>query len=344
MTYYAALDVGLHATALCIVDGDGALVLERNVASDVDELVACLEAFDGEIEAVGLEAGTLTQWLTYGLREAGFRVVVMEARHVKSALGAMRNKTDRNDARGIAQILRTGWYREVHVKSLEAHYTRALLSSRKALLCKCVDLENEVRGLLKIFGIKLPAGLGHRPFDQAAREPIMENQALAYALMPLLDVRLQLYQAFCELDRRVKTLANNDPICLLLMTTPGVGTITALTFRAAVDDPTRSRKSKTVAAHFGLTPRRNQSGERDHPGHISKAGDPEVRAALYAAANSIMSRSAKWSSLKAWGMRLQRSKGRKRALVAVARKLAVILHVMWRDGTVFSFTEPEAAA
>ena len=120
MTYYAALDVGLHATALCIVDGDGALVLERNVASDVDELVACLEAFDGEIEAVGLEAGTLTQWLTYGLREAGFRVVVMEARHVKSALGAMRNKTDRNDARSIAQILRTGWYREVHVKSLEA--------------------------------------------------------------------------------------------------------------------------------------------------------------------------------------------------------------------------------
>ena len=126
------------------------------------------------------------------------------------------------------------------------------------------------------------------------------------------------------------------------MTTPGVGAITALTFRAAVDDPRRFRKSKIVAAHFGLTPRRYQSGERDNPGHISKAGDPEVRAALYAAANSIMSRSGKWSSLKAWGMRLQRSKGRKRALVAVARKLAVILHVMWVDGTVFSFTEPEA--
>ncbi len=344
MTYYAALDVGLHNTAVCIVDGDGDIVLERSIASEVDDLVACLRGFDGEIEAVGLEAGTLTQWLTYGFRDAGYRVVVMEARHVKSALGAMRNKTDRNDARGIAQILRTGWYREVHVKSLASHYTRVLLSSRKALLNKCLDLENEVRGLLKIFGIKLPAGLGHGPFDKAARDPIESDEGLAYALMPLLDVRLQLYQAYSELDRRVKMQANNDPICLLLMTTPGVGVITSLTFRAAVDDPTRFRKSKTVAAHFGLTPRRNQSGERDHPGHISKAGDPAVRAALYAAANSIMSRSAKWSSLKAWGMRLQRSKGRKHALVAVARKLAVILHVMWTDGTVFSLTEPEAAS
>ena len=247
MTYYAALDVGLHNTAVCIVDGDGDIVLERSVASEVDDLVACLQGFDGDIEAVGLEAGTLTQWLTYGFRDAGYRVVVMEARHVKSALGAMRNKTDRTDARGIAQILRTGWYREVHVKSLASHYTRALLSSRKALLNKCLDLENEVRGLLKIFGIKLAKGLGHGPFDKAARQPIEGDEGLAYALMPLLDVRLQLYQAYSELDRRVKTVANNDPICLLLMTTPGVGVITSLTFRAAVDDPTRFRKSKNVA-------------------------------------------------------------------------------------------------
>ncbi|MBT5840883.1 MAG: IS110 family transposase [Rhodospirillaceae bacterium] len=342
MTYYAALDVGLHKTAVCIVDEDGAVLAERMIASEVDDLIAFLQDFGEEISIVGLEAGTLTQWLTYGLRDAGYHTVVMEARHVKSALGAMRNKTDRNDARGIAQILRTGWYREVYVKSLESHYTRTLLASRKALLSKCVDLENEVRGLLKVFGIKLRAGLGHGPFDKAAREPIMQNEALAYALMPLLEVRLQLYQAYLELDLRVKRLASNDPVCLLLMTTPGVGAITALTFRAAVDDPRRFRRSRTVAAHFGLTPRRYQSGERDSPGHISKAGDPGVRAALYAAANSIMTRSGKWSSLKAWGMRLQRSKGRKRALVAVARKLAVILHVMWVDGTVFSFTEPEA--
>ena len=157
MTYYAALDVGLRTTAVCIVDGDGKIQREKSLPSEVDDIVTCLRGFGAEIAAVGLEAGTLTQWLTYGLRDAGFSAVVMEARHVKAALGAMRNKTDRNDARGIAQILRTGWYREVYVKSLESHYVRTLLASRKALLRKCIDLENEVRGLLKVFGIKLRA-------------------------------------------------------------------------------------------------------------------------------------------------------------------------------------------
>jgi len=344
MTYYAALDVGVRTLALCIIDDDGEVRLERSLPSEVDDVVACLRGFGEGIEAVGLEAGTLTQWLTYGLRDAGFRPVVMEARHVKAALGAMRNKTDRNDAHGIAQILRSGWYREVHVKSLESHYIRTLLASRKALLRKCIDLENEVRGLLKVFGIRLRKGIRHGAFDEAAREPIERNAALAHALIPLLDVRLELHGAFLELDRRVKALAHKDEVCLLLMTTPGVGTITALTFKAAVDDPRRFRRSKNVAAHFGLTPRRYQSGERDNPGHISKAGDTEVRSALYAAANIILTRTAKWSSLKAWGARLARSKGRKRALVAIARKLAVILHRMWIDGTPFSFTEPEAAS
>jgi transposase len=197
---------------------------------------------------------------------------------------------------------------------------------------------------LKVFGIKLRKGIRHGAFDRAAREPIEANAALAHALIPLLDVRLELHKGFLELDRRVRALAHKDEVCLLLMTTPGVGTITALTFRAAVDDPRRFRRSKNVAAHFGLTPRRHQSGERDTPGHISKAGDTEVRSALYAAANIILTRSAKWSSLKAWGARLARSKGRKRALVAIARRLAVILHRMWIDGTPFSFTEPEAAS
>jgi transposase len=154
MTYYAALDVGLRTTALCIVDSDGEIQLEKSLASEVDDIVTCLRGFGAEIAAVGLEAGTLTQWLTYGLRDAGFRAVVMEARHVKAALGAMRNKTDKNDARGIAQILRTGWYREVYVKSLESHYVRTLLASRKALLRKCIDLENEVRGLAE--GVRHP--------------------------------------------------------------------------------------------------------------------------------------------------------------------------------------------
>ncbi len=236
MTYYAALDVGLRTTAVCIVDGDGEIQLEKSLPSEVDDIVTCLRGFGAEIAAIGLEAGTLTQWLTYGLRDAGFSAVVMEARHVKAALGAMRNKTDKNDARGIAQILRTGWYREVYVKSLESHYVRTLLASRKALLRKCIDLENEVRGLLKVFGIKLRKGIRHGAFDQAAREPIEANAALAYGPIPLLDVRLEVHKAFFELDRRVKALAHMDEVCLLLMTTPGVGYIKVLTFMAAVND------------------------------------------------------------------------------------------------------------
>ena len=274
---------------------------ERNLPSEVDDVVACLRGFGEEIECVGFEAGTLTQWLTYGLRAAGLRLVVMEARHVKAALGAMRNKTDRNDTRGIAQILRSGRYREAHVKSLESHYVRTLLASRKALVRKCIDLENEVRGLLKVFGIKLRKGIRHGAFDRAAREPVEANAALAHALIPLLDVRLELHKGFLELDRRVRALAHKDEVCLLLMTPPGVGTMAALTFRAAVEYPRRFKRSKNVAAHFGLIPRRHQSGERDTSGHISKAGDTEVRSALYAAANIILTRSAKWSSFKAWG-------------------------------------------
>ena len=341
MTYYVALDVGVRTLALCIIDRDGEIQLERTLPSDIDKIVECLKEFGGEIEAIGLEAGTLTQYLVYGLRAAGFRTVVMEARHVKSALGAMRNKTDRNDARGIAQILRTGWYLEVHVKSLESHYIRTLLASRKALLRKCMDLENEVRGLLKVFGIRLPASHSRGAFDKAVRTSIEHNSALVHALFPLLDARAELYKAFLELDRRVRAMADKDEVCQLLRTIPGVGYITSLTFKAAVDDPSRFRRSKTVAAHFGLTPRRTQSGERDIQGHISKSGDADVRAALYSAAHSMMTRAAAWSSLKAWGTKLIKAKGRRRGLVAVARKLAVIMYRMWVDGTPFSHRAPE---
>ena len=207
----------------------------------------------------------LTQYLTYGLQSAGYEVICLEARQVSAALAAMRNKTDKNDARGIAQILRTGWYSRVHVKSLESHLIRALLSSRKAVLKKCVDLENELRGLIRLLGVRLPGTLKHGAFDAALREAIATHAALAPALIPLLDARLVLYQTYLKLDNQVKSLVREDAVCQRLMTVPGVGSITALTFKAGVDDPTRFKHSRTVAAHFGLTPRRYQSGEVDKP-------------------------------------------------------------------------------
>jgi transposase len=247
----------------------------------------------------------------------------------------MRNKTDKHDARGIAQLLRSGWFSQVHVKSVESHRIRMLLSSRKAVLNKCIDLEQEIRGLFKIFGIKLPPKLGHGSFDKVVRAIIETDETLSHALLPLLDARLALYKNFRVLDNRTRHLAHADPICERLMTAPGIGYVTALTFKAGVDDPTRFRQSRTVAAHFGLTPRRFQSGEIDFDGRISKSGDAEVRRSLYVAANSMLTRSSQWTPLKAWGMKIKKNRGHKKAVVAVARKLAVILHRMWIDDTQF---------
>ncbi len=335
MKYYAGLDVSLRSCALCIVDTNGKLIFERELPCEVEDIAECLESFPNEIERVGFEAGAMSQHLYFGLQAEGFDVVCMEARQVNAALSAMRNKTDKTDARGIAQILRTGWFSPVHMKSREAHGVRALLSTRKALLKKTMDLANEVRGLLKIFGVRLPKTVKHGTFDRLVRPMIEMDDVLAYAIIPLLDARVVLFEHYLELDRRVKRAASHDEVSMRFMTVPGVGPIAALTFKAAVDDPTRFKRSRTVAAHFGLTPRRYQSGEHDNPGRISKAGDRDVRATLYAAANALLMRTMAGSQIKSWGMRLMRTKGRRRAVVAVARKLAVLLHRMWIDGTEF---------
>jgi len=344
MEYYAGLDVSLRSCALCIIDTKGKVLFERELPCEVVDIAECLTSFPHPIERVGFEAGTMSQHLYFGLLGEGFDAVCMEARQVNAALSAMRNKTDRNDARGIAQVLRTGWFSPVHMKSREAHGQRALLSTRKALLNKTIDLANEVRGLLKIFGIRLPKTVKHGSFDGVVRPMIEMDDVLAHAMIPLLDARLALYQHFLELDRRVKRAASHDEVCLRMMTVPGVGPIAALTFKAAVDDPARFKSSRTVAAHFGLTPRRYQSGEVDNPGHISKAGDRNVRATLYAAANALLMRTMAGSQIKSWGMRLMRTKGRRRAIVAVARKLAVLLHRMWVDGTEFRQENMEGTA
>ena len=343
MKYFTGIDVSLRFVSICVIDEAGIVQHEMKVAAEVDAIVTSLRRFSPEIKELGLEAGTLTQYLTYGLQQAGYQVICLEARQTATTLATMRNKTDRNDARGLAQILRSGWYRRVHVKSLESHQVRALLASRKAILTKCVDLENELRGLLKIFGVRLASRAGHGSFDATARSAITADPLLARALVPLLDARTVLYQTYLKLDNAVKAVVRSDPICQRLMTVPGVGPVTSLTFKAGVDDADRFRSSRTVAAHFGLTPRRYQSGETDNPGRISKAGDRDVRLALYTAAHALMTRSDKWSTLKAWGLRLAKIRGHRRAVIAVARKLAVILHRMWVDGTNFRAARAQVA-
>jgi transposase len=292
---------------------------------------------------IGLEAGPLSQWLYASMREAGLAVELLETRHVRSALKAMPVKTDRNDARGIAQLMRLGWFRPVHCKSIAAQEMRALLTARKLVQSKLFDVEMSLRGILRGFGLKVGPTTPRR-FGTRIRELVEGHPTLDVVAKALLCVHEVLLREFNGFEQRVRTMARADARARLLMSAPGVGAIVALTYVSAVDDPARFKSSKAVAAHFGLTPKKYQSGETDVTGRISKIGDAAVRTALYEAAHVMLVRAVKGSGLKSWAMKLARRAGMKKAKVALARKLAVILHRMWIDGTRFAATPNQRGA
>ena len=284
----------------------------------------------------------MTQWLHKGLTDAGFEAVLMETRQVKGALKAMPIKTDRRDAEGIARLLQMGWFRPVHCKSVSSQEVRALLSSRKSVLNVLTDLELSLRGVPRHFGLKL-GQVSKGRYEARVRELIAGNAMLEAATDPILRARAGLRRELAGLEKLVRNLARQDRVCRLLMTMPGVGHVIALTFTSAIDDPERFRRSKDVGPWVGLTPGRNQSGERDLVGRITKAGDAGLRTALYQAATVMLNHTGpNW--LKAWALRLAKLRGKKRATVALARRIGVVLHRMWRDGTEFQFTREEAMA
>lgn len=248
------------------------------------------------------------------------------------------NKTDRNDAFGLAQIMRTGWYREVGVKSIDSHKMRALLGARAQLVGMRTDIRNQIRGLLKVFGVVLKRNT-EASFEQQTREAAERcGGLLESSLRTLLATLKTISEQEKKLDRIIIDQAKQNPMCRHLMTIPGVGGLTSLAFVTTVEDPGRFRKSRNVGAYFGLTPKRYQSGETDLDGHISRCGDTLVRTYLYEAANSLLIHSRKWSALKAWGMKIAKRGGMGKARVAVARKLAVIMHQMWTTGEEFRFS------
>ena len=343
MGYFAGLDVSLEETTICVVDDAGMIVREARAASEPEVLVAFFEACGMKMERVGLEACSLTAWLHGGLTEAGIPAICIEARQAKAAMGAMPNKTDRNDARGIAQIMRTGWYRAVHVKSPPCRAWRALLTARRMVLNKRRDVENGIRALLREVGLKVGTP-SRKDFPARVRELAADDPVLLSLAESLLSVIAVMTREAERLTKQVIDEVRVEPTCRRLMTVPGVGPLTALAFRATIDQPCRFRKSRDVGAHLGLTPRRYQSGETDVQGHISRCGDELARTALYEAAHSLLIRSTKWSALRAWGMNIAKRRGMARARVAVARKLAVILHRMWVDGSEFHWGKQAAAA
>jgi transposase len=336
MDYYAGIDVSLESASLCVVDANGRVVREGKVGSEPAALIGWFGGLGLTVLRIGLEAGPLSQWLHAQLREAGLAVELLETRHVRAAFRTMAVKSDRNDARNIGQLMRLGWFRPVHCKSLGAQEVRTLLSARKLLQSKLFDVEMSLRGMLRNFGLKVghttPQRFAARIGELVAGQATLE--AVAAALIAAHEV---LRRELAGLDKRVRGLAGADPRVRLLMSAPGVGAIVALTYVAAVDDPGRFKSSKQVGAHFGLTPRKYQSGETDRSGPITQVGDAAVRTALYEAAHVILTRPVKGGDLKSWAARLSKRAGLKTATVALARKLAVILHRMWVDGAPFRY-------
>jgi len=343
MEHSAGLDVSVKETSVCIVDETGKIVREVKVASEPDALLAILKNPAYRFKRIGLEAGPLSQWLFSALAEAGFPVICVETRHMRAALKAQINKTDRNDARGIAQMMRAGLYRPVHVKTLRSQKLRMLLTHRKLLQSKTIAVENDLRGTLRNFGLKVGM-VGAAKFEVRIKELVENLPDLAALIEPLLVVRRVLREQTAILHRRLLAIVRDDEVCRRLMTVPGVGPVVALTYRATVDVPARFRKSKSVGAVFGLTCAKYQSGEVDCSGAISRCGDEMMRAMLYEAAQVMLVRSTKWSWLKAWAMQIARRRGLKKAIVALARRLAVIMHRIWVDGTEFCWTREQATA
>jgi len=343
MDHFAGLDVSVKETSVCIVDDTGRIVREVKVESEPEDLLQVLGNPAYRFKRIGLEAGPLSQWLFSALAEAGLPVICVETRHMRAVLKAQINKTDRNDARGMAQMMRVGLYRPVHVKTLRSQKMRMLLTHRKLLQSKAIDIDNDLRSTLRNFGLKVGM-VGTVKFEARIRELVENLPDLAELVEPLLVVRRVLREQFVIQHRRLLAIVRGDEVCRRLMTVPGVGPVVALTYRATVDVPARFRKSKAVGAVFGLTCAKHQSGESERSGKISRCGDEMMRVMLYEAAQVMLTRTNRWSWLKAWAMQIARRRGKKKAIVALARRLAVIMHRIWVDGTEFRWTRDVATA
>ena len=342
MERYVGMDVSLKETSICVIDDDGEIQCEGKVISEPEAIAGFIKTNAASAKRIGLETGPTTTWLWHELRALGLPVICIDARHAKAALSMQINKSDRNDAVGLARIMQCGWYKEVQVKSVSCHEIRAVLNSRAQLVKIKRDLENQIRGLLKNLGLVIGKA-GGNIFHRRVEELLDRHGLLREAVRPLLEVREKVSREIAALHRKVLALARNDENSRRSMTVPGIGPITALAFHSAIDEPTRFRRSRSVGAYIGLTPRRYASGEVDWSGRISKCGDGMLRSYLFEAAGVLLTRVPQWCKLKAWGHRLWKRIGFKKAKVAVARKLAVILHRMWRDETDFIWSSKGAA-
>jgi transposase len=333
MGEYIGLDVSMKDTSIS-VRRDGKRVWRGKCASDPEVIARTVRKHAADPERIIFETGPLSVWFFHALRAEGLPAICVDARHAKAALDMAPNKTDANDADGLAHLAEVGFYREVRVKGFDSMLTRTLVAARTKLVRIKTDISNQIRGLMKTFGLVVPGGKGSR-FDANVLGRLCGRDELAAIIMPLLEAWRSVRLRAAELTRRLISDARQSEACQLLMSIPGVGVVTASAFVTAIEDPANFRRSRSVGAWLGLTTRRYQSGEVDYDGHISRRGDNQVRSLLYEAALVILTRSSAQSTLRDWGLKLKERIGFKRAAVAVARKLAVIMHSMLKSGELF---------
>ena len=340
MARFVGLDVSQKLTAICIVDDTGRRLWRGQCPTHPEQIEQTVRRHAGEECSIGIETGPMTPWLVHELRGRRFDVVCLDARHARAALKMQINKTDQNDAEGLAQIMRTGWYRSVHVKSYEAHRVRALLGARAQLVGMTTRLSNHIRGVLKVFGL-LPGAMRGLPFDHRVETLLADREDLVPIVQPMLVAWRGLREQIAAFDKAVRALAKASPTCRLLMSVPGIGVVSVLSYVSTVEDPERFPRSRSVGAHMGLTPKQYQSGDIDRSGRISKCGDVLARTLMYEAAVVILTRVKRASRLKDWAQGIANRSGFGKARVALARKLSVILHSIWRSGEPFRWPEKE---
>lgn len=334
MPHFVGLDVSMKETAICVVDETGKRLWEGSVPSSAAAIAAAIHSKAPDFARAGMETGPQAVWLWHSLHDLGIKVDCIHARRAAAALKLQANKTDRNDAFGLARLVHSGWYEPVAIKSFDRYRMRAILTARERIVRMCTTMINQIRGLAKTFGLSLSAGKG-QVFEQSVRRALPSDAVLRELFERLLSVLSGLKDQRRAFDRQLARFAREDAICRLLAGTPGVGSLTAVAFVTAVDDPARFRSAWDVGAYLGLTPKRYQSGEVDIGGRISKCGDRLTRKLLFEAATVILYRAAPTLALKQWGLRLSARSGSWKARVAMARKLAVILLAMWKTNVAF---------
>lgn len=333
MAEYIGLDVSMKETAVSI-RRDGERIWRGKCASDPKLIADLVHKRAPLVERIVFETGPLSVWFYHEFKSADLPAICIDARHAKAALDMAPNKTDANDADGLAQLAEIGYFKEVRVKGFDSMLTRTLVAARTRLVRTTVELSNQIRGLMKTFGLVVPAGQGSR-FEQNVCNLLIGQDELAKIILPLLNAWRGVRERAGELSRQLMADARKCQACQILMSIPGIGTVTATSFMAAIEDPDNFRKSRSVAAWLGLTPRRYQSGEVDHDGHISRRGDKHLRGLLYEAAVVILTRTHTDSGLRTWGLKLWERIGFKRAATALARKLAVTMHAMLKSGELY---------